>query len=632
MRADDLLASVFPDKVACPENLTGPIRIPNHVLVRETIDNCLHEAMDFDGLCDVLRGIENGAIRTVAVDTPEPSTFSHEILNANPFAYLDDAPLEERRARAVQLRRGTRVDLDGAGILDPAAIAEVAQESWPVVRDAEELHDALATLVLVPPVDVWQAWFEDLATQRRATLFTIGGARFWACAERLELVRKAYGGTAHASPEIEAVPGMPVPELPEQALAEIVRGWLECSGPVTISELARMLAVSEEAIAAAMIRLETEGQVLRGRFRGHDVEEWCNRRVLARIHRLTIGQLRREIEPVTTADYARFLYRWQHAMPASRLHGIDGTLQVLRQLEGYEIPAAAWEAQILPKRIAGYKSEFLDRLCYSGEVMWGRLSPHPALLPRDDERRRRVRPTKLAPIALFTRADAHELIVRAPAEPQGLSHVARDVLAEIDRRGAPFFMEIVRGSKRLPAEVEEALWQLVAAGLVTADGFDALRSLIDAKRRLGEKGLRARPRSSSGRWTRLFGETDGIAAEAFARRLLARWGVVFRDVVARESIAPRWRDVLLALRRMEARGGIRGGRFIATIVGEQFALPDAVDALRAIRRAHSEEQLVEISGYDPLAIVNAFLPEADATRLGAATAILEERWPTEKAR
>ncbi len=616
MRADDLLASVFPDQVACPENLTGPIRIPDHVLVRETIDNCLHEAMDLDGFLNVLRGIEGGAIRTVAVDTPEPSVFSHEILNANPFAFLDDAPLEERRTRAVQLRRSTRMDFDGSGILDPAAIAEVAQESWPVVRDAEELHDALATLIVMPPSEPLQQWFDELAAQRRAAVLTYGEAAFWVCAERLDLARKVYAGAA-LGPEIDAVAGMPTPELPEDALAEIVRGRLECSGPVTAEGLAQTLAVDEPPVSAALLRLEAQGQVLRGRFRGRDVEEWCNRRVLARIHRLTIGQLRREIEPVTTADHARFLYRWQHVAPASRLHGIDGTLQVIRQLEGYEIPAAAWEAQILPKRIAGYKGEYLDRLCYSGEVMWGRLSPHPALLPTDDERKRKVRPTKLAPISLFTRADAHELLVRAPQEPEGLSHAAREVLTEIERRGAPFFMEIVRGTKRLPAEVEEALWQLVAAGLVTADGFDALRSLIDAKRRLGEKGLRARPRSSSGRWTRLVAESDRIDPDTFARRLLARWGVVFRDVAARESIAPRWRDVLVALRRMEARGEIRGGRFIAAIVGEQYALPDAVEALRAVRRAGESEPLVAISDYDPLTVVNAFLPEPGVRELAS---------------
>ncbi|MBV8491663.1 MAG: DEAD/DEAH box helicase, partial [Candidatus Eremiobacteraeota bacterium] len=611
MRAEDLMASVFPDQAACPENLSGPIRIPDHVLVRETIDNCLYEAMDLDALTAVLRGIESGEIMTFAVHTPEPSVFSHEILNTNPYAYLDDAPLEERRARAVQLRRGTRVDADGAGILDPAAISEVAQESWPVVRDAEELHDALATLVVMPPAAAWSEWFDELVSQRRAAVMRANGTPFWICAERLDLVRLAYP-RAGVSPAIEAVPGMPLP-APDAALAEIVRGWLESSGPVTAAELAQTLAAEESAVDAALIRLETEGQILRGRFRpGAEREEWCNRRVLARIHRLTIGRLRREIEPVTTADYARFLYRWQHAAPSSRLHGIDGVLQVVRQLEGYELPAAVWEAFVLPKRVAGYKSEFLDRLCYSGEIMWGRISQHPALALAETPRSRRIRPTKLAPIALFARADAGELLARGEFQMENLSHAAREVLAEIERRGAPFFMEIVRGTKRLPAEVEEALWQLVAAGLVTADGFDALRSLIDAKRRLGEKGLRARPRSSSGRWTRLVAESDRVDPEAFARRLLARWGVVFRDVVARETLMPRWRDVLLALRRMEARGEIRGGRFIATLVGEQFALPDAIDALRAARREATSEPFVQISAYDPLQIVNAFLPEREA--------------------
>jgi ATP-dependent Lhr-like helicase len=615
MRADDLLAGVFPDQAACAENLTGPIRIPDHVLVRETIDNCLHEAMDIDGLLEVLHHIEDGSIRTVAIDTAEPSVFSHEILNANPYAYLDDAPLEERRARAVQLRRGSRVDFDGAGILDPAAISEVTQESWPLVRDAEELHDALATLVVLPPSAPWAEWFEELVAQRRATTLLVSNAKFWTCAERLDLARMAYPD-ATIQPEIAAVAGMHLPDQAGDALTEIVRGWLESSGPVTVFELATTLAVDETAVTAALLKLESEGQVLRGRFRGQDEEEWCNRRVLARIHRLTLGTLRREIEPVPTADYARFLYRWQHVAPASRLHGVEGVLQVVRQLEGYEIPAAAWEAQILPKRIAGYKREYLDHLCHSGEVMWGRVSQHPALVP-DQERTRRVRPTKLTPISLLTRADGSELIVRSAYEPESLSHAAREVLAEIEKRGAPFFTDITRGTKRLPAEVEEALWQLVAAGLVTADGFDALRSLIDAKRRLGEKGLRARPRFSSGRWTLLEPGTDHIDADLFARRLLARWGVVFRDVVARETLTPRWREILVALRRMEARGEIRGGRFIATVLGEQFALPEAIDALRAARRAADTEPFVEVSGYDPLQIVNVFLPEHDARPIAA---------------
>ncbi|MFY9718135.1 MAG: DEAD/DEAH box helicase [Candidatus Cybelea sp.] len=589
MRADDLIAAVFPDQAACPENLTGPIRIPDHVLVRETLANCLHEAMDLDGFLHVLREVERGALRTVAVDTPEPSVFCHEILNANPFAFLDDAPLEERRARAVQLRRTMRDDVDGAGILDPAAIADVTAESWPVVRDADELHDALSTLIVLPAVAHWSAWFDELASQRRA--LSVGG--FWTCAERAELAGAAYD---LSSPNRE------------EAVTEILRGWLECSGPLSAAEMAERLRIDEESVAAALLRLETQGQVLRGRFTSAPTEQWCNRRVLARIHRLTVGRLRREIEPVTAGQFMTFLRRWQHVTPAARLHGIDGTLQVVRQLEGYEVPTIAWEGQILPSRVAGYKPEYLDRLCYAGDVMWGRLSPHPALEPNDSGERSRVRPTRLAPIALFLRGDAEELIVRRRSKVEALSYVAQEVLEQIERQRAPFFAEIVRAVKRLPSEVEEALWQLVAAGLVTADGFDALRSLSDAKRRLGEKGLRARPRSSSGRWTLLQATTERIAPETFATRLLARWGVVFRDVIARESLAPRWRELLIVLRRMEARGEVRGGRFVAGFVGEQFALPEALDALRAVRRMGEDAVVPSVGAYDPLNLAGIITP------------------------
>jgi ATP-dependent Lhr-like helicase len=621
MRADDLLASCFPDAAACGENLTGPIRIPDHVLVRETIGNCLHEAMDLDGLIKVLRDVESGAIATHAVDTPEPSPFCHEILNANPYAYLDDAPLEERRARAVTLRRTIRSDVDGGGILDPAAIAEVTESVWPVVRDADELHDALDTLIVLPPVPEWTAWYDELVAQRRATTLAYGDARFWTCAERLDLARIAYPD-ATLAPEITSIPPVqPLPETREAAFTEILRGWLESSGPVTVAELADRFAVARDAIELALLGLESDGQVLRGQFRGIGADEWCNRRVLSRIHRLTLGTLRREIEPVSTAEYVRFLFRWQHVTPASRLHGIDGTLQIIKQLEGYEIPAAAWEASILPARVARYKREYLDQLCYSGEVMWGRLSPHPALTQDEDaERKRRIRPTKLAPISLFKREDSEALIVTRDGEQNAaLSHAAREVLEEIGRRGAPFFADIVRGTKRLPAEVEEALWQLVAAGLVTADGFDALRSLIDSKRRLGEKGLRARPRSSSGRWTLLTSATERIDADAFARRLLERWGVVFRDVVARETLAPPWRELLWALRRMEACGEIRGGRFVSGYVGEQFALPEAIEALRAARRTADDTDIVAVSDYDPLRTANALLPVMISPRLSSAS-------------
>jgi ATP-dependent Lhr-like helicase len=323
--------------------------------------------------------------------------------------------------------------------------------------------------------------------------------------------------------------------------------------------------------------------------------------------------LRREIEPVTSAQFVRFLFRWQHVAPAGRLHGVDGTLQVVRQLEGFEIPAAAWETQILPRRVAGYKPEYLDRLCQSGELMWGRLSPHPALLAATGTLpRRRVRATKLVPISLFARDGAETLVARDGLDESVLSHAGRDVLACIRQRGAPFFNEIVRDAHRLPAEVEEALWELVAAGLVTADGFDALRSLTDSKRRLGEKARSARPRASSGRWTILTALREQLDVEAFAKRLLARYGVVFRDVLRRERLAPPWRELLAVLRRMEAQGEVRGGRFVAGFIGEQFALPDALDALRALRRTPDAGGEIVVSTLDPLYLAGVILPTEPA--------------------
>jgi ATP-dependent Lhr-like helicase len=582
MRADDLLAAVFPDQVACAENLTGEIRIPDHPLVNETIDNCLHEAMDLDGLEGILKEIVNGTVRTVAIDTREPSPFCHEILNANPYAFLDDAPLEERRARAVQLRR-TLVADDAAGLaaLDPAAIAQVAEESWPVVRDADELHDALLTLVMLPPVGQWQAYYEELARAGRAHILERDGKPFWVPTERLERAREA-----------------------EQDPAGVLRGWMDSIGPVTPRELADKLSLPLDAVEAGLAKLESEGQILRGHFSAGG--QFCHRRILARIHRLTIGRLRREIEPVTSAQYMRFLCRWQHLAPGTQLHGVDGLFQVLRQLQGYEISAAAWESSVLPRRLAGYEQEWLDRLCLSGEVQWGRLSPHPAL---ESEGARRVRPTRVAPLAIFPREDAGALLPPAEQTPL-LSHPASDVLAALKARGALFFHELLRITSRLASEVEDALWELVAAGLVTADGFENLRALIDPKRRRGEgSGRFARPRHAAGRWAlieRAAAPPDD--SEFFAKVFLQRWGVVFRDVLARETLAPPWRDLLVAYRRMEARGEIRGGRFVSGFVGEQFARPEAVDLLRLLRRTAPTGEEIEIAHADPLNLTGIILP------------------------
>ncbi|HBY62320.1 MAG TPA: DEAD/DEAH box helicase, partial [Solibacterales bacterium] len=537
MRSEDLLAAVFPDQVACAENLTGPIRVPDHPLVRETIENCLREAMDIDGLKRVLEGIESGRIRTVTVDNAAPSPFSHEILNANPYAFLDDAPLEERRARAVQLRRTLREDVaGGAGVLDESAIELVESEVWPPMRDAEELHDALLTLVVLPPNGALAGWFEALCDDRRAFAFDRGGMRFWAAAERRDAIHDAVA---------------------------TLRGWLESTGPWTAAALAARLALTRDEVVEALARLEAEGQVLRGQFRFKDPGaevEWCNRRVLARIHRTTLGRLRREIEPVSSAAFYRFLTRWHHLTPGAQLHGADGLLQIVTQLQGYEAPAAAWESEILPRRVAGYQPEHLDELCLSGEVMWARLSP-----PQSD----RVRPTRLAPVSLFLRESAEWLLPAGESgEPAALSHPARDVLDQLKARGPSFFPDLVRGAHRLASEVEDALWELTAAALVTADGFENLRALLDPKRRRGQgSGRRARPRHAAGRWSLVrhgHAQTAGEArTEAAARQLLARWGVVFRDLLKGESLAPPWRDLLPVYRRLEARGEIRGGRFVA---------------------------------------------------------------------
>ncbi len=590
MRSDDLLAGVFPDQAACAENLTGEIRIPDHPLVNETISDCLHEAMDLDGLKELLDRIRSAEVRTVAIDTASPSPFSHELLNANPYAFLDDAPLEERRARAVQVRRGLSPDLaSGIGALDPAAIAQVASEAWPEVRDADELHDALLTLVLLPPVMEWEPLFLELAHAGRASMLEAAGSGFWVATERIDLARQAH--------------------TEEAAATEMVRGWLESTGPTKASALAGRFALPGWLTGAALARLEAEGQVLRGQFTPDKTEEpeWCNRRLLARIHRLTLGRLRGEIEPATTSEFLRFLARWQHVARGTQLHGVDGTLAVIRQLQGYEIAAGAWESAILPRRIARYSPEFLDRLCLAGEVMWGRLSPHPAF--EDPAGPRRVRPTRVAPVSLFLREDAPTLVALAAArgsDGENLSYPAAEVLAQIRQHGASFFPDLQRATGHLASEVEDALWELVAAGLVTADGFENLRALLDPKRRRGEgRGRKARPRHAAGRWALLPREAakeDEAAVDTFARHLLRRWGVVFRDLLAKETLAPAWRDLLVALRRMENRGEIRGGRFAAAFLGEQFALPEALDLLRAVRRDPRPEAPVELPAPDPLAL------------------------------
>ncbi|HSA92768.1 MAG TPA: DEAD/DEAH box helicase [Terriglobales bacterium] len=631
MRSDDLLASVFPDVAACQENITGDIRIPDHPLVREVMKDVLTEALDLEGLRAVLRGMASGAIRTLAVDTVAPSAFSHQILNANPYAFLDDAPLEERRARAVEMRRVLPDSvLAEVGRLDPAAIAQVREDAWPEVRDADELHDALYTLLALPEetrspagqpiVERWGGYFDTLVACDRAGRAVAAGRAYWVATERARTFAILFP---------EARFERPLPEIAgeassrDDALLALVTGWMQHSGPTTSSELALALGLEEREVEQQMLRLEAAGTILRGSFRNHQTtpspnqpipHEWCDRRLLARIHQLTLGTLRKQIEPVTAAQFLRWLLRWQHLADGAQLRGERGVLEAVRQLQGFEIPANAWEPQVLARRVAGYDPKALDQLCLTGAVGWGRLSPHPATLEDSAAGRRRVVPTSVAPITFFVREEADWMLPRRPEEDQGtgLSHGAQELLGYLRQRGASFFADLVRGTGRLKAEVETALWELVAAGLVTADGFDNLRALIDPKRRSGHgAGRVARPRHSTGRWSLLYaGENaDRVrAVEATCRMLLQRYGVVFRDLLARETIVPKWRELLDAFRRLEARGEVRGGRFVSGFLGEQFALPVAVDSLRATRKLEPSGETIVVSAADPLNLVGILVP------------------------
>ena len=705
MRSDDLLASVFPDAAACFENIEGDRQIPDHPLIAEVMKDVLSEAMDLEGLKGVLRGMASGEIRVIAVDTPVPSQFSHEILNANPYAYLDDAPLEERRARAVEMRRVLPDSvLEEVGGLDPGAIAQVRSEAWPDVRDADELHDVLHTLVGLPIEGVlqfsaeptlnspkdgefrmgqpqsawnenqhrvssehWDAYFAQLLEQGRAGVASVDGRRYWVAAERGRSFRALFPA-ARFERDLGEVETGDVSR--DDALLTLVTGWMSAVGPATASQLGELLGLSASDIEKGLLRMEAAGTVLRGKFSNpgrpqQAVElrstgqpgaavptyssstqaeiEWCERRLLARIHRLTVGMLRKQIEPVTAAQFLRWLLRWQHVAPESQAAGERGTLEVLQQLQGFEIPANAWERQVLARRVRDYDPKWLDQLCLTGAVGWGRLSPHPATLESagssdgSTPRQRRVIPTSVAPITFFVREEADWMgLSKNPhfsqnhgdpsaglragvGHPQdsgtssgGLGHIARIVLEFLQQRGASFFADIVRGTGKLKAEIETALWELVAAGVVTADGFDNLRSLIDPKRRAGQgSGRSLRPRHSAGRWALLHADAEvehPRAVEAACWMLLRRYGIVIRDVLARESNLPSWRELLMAFRRLEDRGEIRGGRFVDGFLGEQFALPVAVESVRAMRQLPLSGEIITLSAADPLNLVGILVP------------------------
>ncbi|HTI06656.1 MAG TPA: DEAD/DEAH box helicase [Gemmatimonadales bacterium] len=618
MEAEDLVAAVFPDQLACPENLVGDREIPDHPLVNQTIADCLLEAMDFPGLKHVLEGMEAGQFTLIARDTTEPSPLCHEVLNARPYAFLDDAPLEERRTQAVITRRGLDVKTaDEFGKLDQGAIDLVREQAWPDPETGDELHDALLIMGACPSHEAgktatWVPLFDELVRGGRVT--TVAG-RLWVATERLPLVQAAFPGVANepavVPPERESAKTW----IREDAIRELVRGRLEVVGPTTAGDVAEALRLPVADIDFALAALEHEGFALRGRFSsGVEPIEWCERRLLARIHRYTLDRLRKEIEPVTAAQFLRFLFKWQRVATGSRAEGPEGLAAVLDLLDGYELAAGAWESEVLPARMTDYDPLWLDGLCLSGEIAWGRLTV--------DTKNRKSGPVRGTPIALFRRerGDVWRAgMQETDAAALPLSSVGKALLAAFEARGAQFFGDLVNATGLLRTEVEKGLAELVAWGLVSSDSFAGMRALLvpsDRRRPLGG-GYRRRGRiapfgvENAGRWARTHGRPalpEAQIAEAIAWQLLRRYGVVFRRLVQRETLHAPWRDILRVYRRLEARGEIRGGRFVGGFSGEQYALPEAIGLLRATRREHAADELIAVSGADPLNLVGILTP------------------------
>ena len=688
--AEDLIAQVFPDQIACLENIAGDREVPDHPLVTQTIEDCLHEAMDVASLEAVLKAMKAGEMNVHARDLREPSPMAEEILNARPYAFLDDAPLEERRTNAVRNRRWLDPAVAGdLGRLDPEAIDTVRGDAWPEVRSPDELHDALVLAGYVTEEEGkkgdqyggWTDYYAVLESDRRAaTLVTEGGKRLWAPLERRihfervhprgrfepaeeipaevrQNLEKSFqsatgasatdgaAGTSDVAAEVadtdgatasgatatdgasgasdaasaagESTAGESSPSATEEAaLVELMRGRLETLGPVTAAGLAASIDLPVGRIEQALSALEHEGFVFRGQFSPDaDGLEWCERRLLARIHRFTITRLRREIQPVSPADFMQFLFTWHHLAPDTRLKGADAVTAVLRMLEGVEAPAAAWESEILPSRVSDYDYAWLDNLCLSGKYAWGRLRPHRS----NGENGKTAGPIRTTPIAIVDRMNRSlwmSLSGVTGEEDLPLSTYGKTVLDLMTRQGAVFFDDIVAQAGILRTHAEEAVAELVSAGMATSDSFAGLRALLAPTRHRESRRGRERANpfdlSTAGRWGLTArtpeedrGEED---LEAYARVALARYGVVFRRLTERENASPPWRDLVRVLRRMEARGEIRGGRFVNGVWGEQYALGEAVTLLRSIRRKEKQGTLVAISAADPLNLVGIITP------------------------
>ncbi|TAK39375.1 MAG: DEAD/DEAH box helicase [Lysobacteraceae bacterium] len=640
MRSEDLLASVFPDQVACLENIVGEREVPDHPLVAQTLDDCLHEAMDTEGWLSLLRRMEAGEVEVVARDVTAPSPFAAEALNARPYAFLDDAPLEERRTQAVMTRGyADRGDAGDLARLDPAAISEVREQAWPSARSADEMHEALMGVGCVTAREVlanpgWAGYLQALACDQRATRVD-AGASLWFAAERLPLARALY-------PTLRMAPVVAPPReyaheqwTREQALVEVLRGRLSALGVVAAGALAEQLALPQLDVDMALVALEGEGFAMRGHFSGTPAGEWCERNLLARVHRQTIGRLRKKIQPVAPHEFMRFLFEWQRASQAARASGPEALAGVLSQLEGFEAPAGAWEAELLPARVADYSPSWLDDLCTAGRIAWTRLRPAAG------EGTGGNAPVRGTPVALLPRrsfASWTQVSAARQADEPVLSSRAQKVAEVLRAHGASFFDELVDHAQLLRPEVEDALSELVSRGLVHCDSYAGLRALMVPPSKRGDASHRRGRRTplfgieDAGRWTlaRRDAAVAGAkapaeAVEHIARVLLRRYGVVCWRLLEREAAwLPTWRELLRVYHRLEARGEVRGGRFVSGLSGEQFALPEAVASLRQVRRIQADGAMVAVSASDPLNLAGTVLPGSKVPRLPGARVLYRD--------
>jgi ATP-dependent helicase Lhr and Lhr-like helicase len=597
MESDDLLAAVFPMAAACQDNITGPIEIPDHVLVRQTIDDTLHEALDVDGVRALLERVEAGEVRIHCRDTTEPSVLAHEIISARPYAFLDDEETQNRRTNAVRLRRGLPTELSTIGELEPDAIERVHAEIAPLLESADDLHDLLSSTLVLRPREEWQPLWLELVQRGRAQVLMHDEVRLWTTTEGFSAARAAldgeHEGTVHA-----------------------LRGHLELSGITSVDALAHATTFARDEVLVGLAALEHAGFAMQGRYTPcASGVEWVARRLLARMHSYSRRSRRQAHEPVTARDFMRFLLGWQHVAAETQLYGDRGLVAVLEQLQGFETAAAAWEPELLRRRLRHYDPAWLDGLCHAGEVAWLRLTPRDATTA--------AAPSKATPTSVVLRGDLGWLLAttrtEVEAEPS-ITGATAEVLEVLRQRGASFASDIARAARQLPEHVERALWDGVARGLVMCDGFAAIRSLLvgtspSAPRAARFSSLRRRvgpPGAAAGRWSLVPAPDADIdrhdLAEAVAEQLLNRWGVLFRDLARRDSLRMPWRELQWALRRLEDRGLVSGGRFVAGFSGEQYALPAAVEQLTRVRKTAPSQQRVVVNATDPLNLVGVIVP------------------------